>query len=299
MGSNVLLYLDDIQHTNPELLQKFISMTDAQRRMEGVWKGKTRTYDLRGKRFAVVMAGNPYTESGERFAIPDMLANRADTYNLGDVFSGREDLFALSYIENALASSSVLRPMTTHDLGDVAKVVAMAQGKQVSGEDLSHPYSGAELNEMTATFERLLRVQKVLLDVNKTYIASASMGDEYRTEPPFQLQGSYRNMAKLAEKILPVMNDAEIEALLDDHYRGEAQTLTSGAEANLLKLAELRGVMTPEQQERWNDIKATFMRSQRTGETGDDPMMSVATSLVNIGESLKDGLSLKWEDADE
>jgi len=260
-----------------------------------VWKGKTRTYDLRGKRFAVVMAGNPYTESGERFAIPDMLANRADTYNLGDVFSGREELFALSYIENALASNPVLRPMTTHDLGDVGKLVAMAQGMQVSGDDLSHPYSAAELNEMTATFERLLRVQDVLLAVNKNYIASASMADEYRVEPPFQLQGSYRNMARLAEKILPVMNDAEIESLLDDHYRGEAQTLTSGAEANLLKLAELRGTLTEEQQARWDDIKTTFMRVQRNDESGEDPMLSVASSLVNIGESLKDGLSLKWE----
>ena len=26
------------------------------------------------------MAGNPYTESGEKFRIPDMLSNRADTY---------------------------------------------------------------------------------------------------------------------------------------------------------------------------------------------------------------------------
>src|SRR5690606_22384436 len=51
MGGNVLLYLDDIQHTNPELLQKFISLCDGQRRMEGVWEGRTRTYDLRGKRF--------------------------------------------------------------------------------------------------------------------------------------------------------------------------------------------------------------------------------------------------------
>ena len=57
------------------------------------------------------MAGNPYTESGERFRIPDMLANRADVYNLGDVLSGRDDLFALSYIENALTSNPVLAPL--------------------------------------------------------------------------------------------------------------------------------------------------------------------------------------------
>ena len=49
-----------------------------------------KAYDLRGRKFAVVMAGNPYTESGDVFKIPDMLANRADIYNLGDVLSGRE-----------------------------------------------------------------------------------------------------------------------------------------------------------------------------------------------------------------
>lgn len=290
MGSNVLLYLDDIQHTNPELLQKFISMTDAQRRMEGVWKGRTRTYDLRGKRFAVVMAGNPYTESGERFAVPDMLANRADTYNLGDVLSGRDDLFALSYIENALASNPVLRPMTTRDLTDVPRLVAMADGRAVSADELTHPYSSIELNEMLLTMERLLTVQKVLLAVNRSYIASASMADEFRTEPAFQLQGSYRNMARLAEKIVPVMNADEIQALLDDHYRGEAQTLTTGTEANLLKLGELRSSMTDEQTTRWTEIKTVFARTQRRGGGDTDPMVLVAESLNEIGSTLREGL---------
>jgi len=113
MGNNVMLYLDDIQHTNPEFLQKFISLCDGTRRIEGVWRGRTKTYDMRGKKFAVVMAGNPYTESGEVFKIPDMLANRADVYNLGDILSGQGDNFALSYIENALTSNSVLAPRRT------------------------------------------------------------------------------------------------------------------------------------------------------------------------------------------
>src|SRR5690606_6995952 len=111
MGNNVMLYVDDIQHTHPEFLQKFISLCDGTRRIEGVWKGRTRTYDMRGKKFAVVMAGNPYTESGEVFKIPDMLANRADIYNLGDVLGGMEDAFVLSYIENSLTSNPVLSPM--------------------------------------------------------------------------------------------------------------------------------------------------------------------------------------------
>ena len=102
MGDNVMIYLDDIQHCNPEFLQKFISLCDAQRKIEGVYQGRARTYDFRGRKVAVVMAGNPYTESGEQFRIPDMLANRADIYNLGDIIGDTADAFLLSYLENAL-----------------------------------------------------------------------------------------------------------------------------------------------------------------------------------------------------
>jgi hypothetical protein len=49
MGDNVMIYVDDIQHCHPEFLQKFISLCDAQRKIEGVYKGRTRTYDLRGE----------------------------------------------------------------------------------------------------------------------------------------------------------------------------------------------------------------------------------------------------------
>jgi len=97
MSNNVMLYLDDIQHTHPEFLQKFISLSDGTRRVDGIWNGKTKTYDMRGKRFCIIMAGNPYTESGEVFQIPDMLANRADIYNLGDMLGDHEEAFSLSY----------------------------------------------------------------------------------------------------------------------------------------------------------------------------------------------------------
>ena len=273
MGSNTMLYLDDIQHTNPELLQKFISLCDGQRRMEGVWEGRTRTYDLRGKRFAVCMAGNPYTEQGKRFRIPDMLANRADVYNLGDVLSGKEELFSLSYIENAITSNPTLAPLSTRDREDVYTFVRMAQGDESVGTDqLKHPYSAAEVDRIVSVLQKLLRVQEVVLANNQAYIASAAQSEDSRTEPPFQLQGSYRNMNRLSEKIVPVMNEAEVEAVIDDHYLGEAQTLTSGAEANLLKLAELRGVMTEEQERRWAEVKDGFRRGRALGGADDDPM---------------------------
>ena len=289
MGNNVMLYLDDIQHTHPELLQKFISLCDGQRRVEGIWKGRTRTYDLRGKKFCVVMAGNPYTETGERFQIPDMLANRADTYNLGDVLSGKDHLFALSYIENAITSNPVLAPLATRDPQDIYRFVRMAQGESVPTTDLSHGYSAVEVQEIVAVLQRMIKVQGVLLRVNQQYIASASTDENYRTEPKFQLQGSYRNMNKLAEKIVSVMNDDELERLVDDHYAGEAQTLTTGAEHNLLKLAELRGIASPEQASRWAAIKNDFARVKMMGGADDDPVARVTGTLSGLADRL-DGI---------
>ena len=278
MGNNVLLYVDDIQHTSPEFLQKFIPLCDAQRRIEGA----TRTYDLRGKRFAVCMAGNPYTESGQRFQIPDMLANRADVWNLGDVLSGKDDLFALSYIENALTSNPVLAPLTARDGDDVELLVRLASGDETVRPDrLSHPYSQAELDEILSVLGKLLHVQEVVLTVNRAYIASAAQDDASRTEPPFRLQGSYRDMNKIAERILPVMNAAELEAVIDDHYRAESQTLTSGAEANLLKLSELRGTLTPPEAERWAEVKAAYRRSQTLAGSTEDPSVGALLHLAD------------------
>ena len=287
MGNNVMLYLDDIQHTSPELLQKFISLCDGQRKIEGVYRGRSRTYDLRGKKFCVVMAGNPYTETGEKFRIPDMLANRADTYNLGEILEGKDDVFALSYVENALTSNPALAPLAMRDPKDVHIVLRMAAGEQIPSTELSYAYSPAELSEMIAVFTRMFRARDVLLMVNAQYIASASQEEAYRTEPPFKLQGSYRNMNKLAEKIVAVMNDDEVERLIDDHYQGESQTLTTGAEQNLLKLAEMRGRITPEQKARWDEIKREMVRLRTMGGGTDDPVTRVTGSLTMLGRELE------------
>ena len=287
MGNNVMLYLDDIQHTHPELLQKFISLCDAQRRIEGVWKGHTRTYDLRGKKFCVVMAGNPYTESGDKFVIPDMLANRADTYNLGEVLDGREETFALSYVENALTSNAVLAPLAARSQDDVYKLVRMARGEEIASTELAHEYSAVELGEIKAVLNRLFQVQRVVLAVNRQYVASAAQSDAFRDEPPFKLQGSYRNMNKLAEKVVSAMTPEEVERLLDDHYAGESQTLTSGAEQNLLKLAELRGRMSEEQAQRWAAIRQEFRRLRSMGGKTDDPVARVTGVLATLGQQVE------------
>lgn len=289
MGDNIMLYLDDIQHCNPELLQKFISLCDAQRKIEGVYKGRTRTYDLRGKSVAVVMAGNPYTESGEMFKVPDMLANRADTYNLGDIIGGSAEAFELSYLENALTSNPVLNKLASRSRKDIYGIITIAQHGTREGVELEGNYSADELSEFVSVMKKLLRIRDVVLRVNQAYIRSASQADEFRTEPPFKLQGSYRNMNRLAERVQPIMNAAELEGLLDGHYENEAQTLTTGAEANLLKYKAIMGKLDAPCAERWEMITRTYGRNQLlSGTDADDKAGQVIVQLSTLSDGLKD-----------
>ncbi len=286
MGNNVMLYLDDIQHCDPEFLQKFISLCDGQRKIEGVWDGVTRTFDLRGKKVVVVMAGNPYTESGEKFRIPDMLANRADTHNLGDAAGAHGDAFALSYLENCLAVNPVLQPLLARPQADVHRFVRLAAGDSGARGELEHPYAAAEIAEISATTRLLMRVQRALLTVNQTYIASAAQAEEFRTEPPFKLQGSYRNMAKIAGRVVPAMTDTEVDQLVLNHYRAESQTLTTGAEINLIKLRLLLGCATPEDDARWRDITVVYKRRQELSGK-DDPASQAVVQLAKLGERIE------------
>jgi tetratricopeptide (TPR) repeat protein len=124
--------------------------------------------------------------------------------------------------------------------------------------------------------------------VNKEYIRSAAQADEFRTEPPFKLQGSYRNMNRIAEKVLPVMNPEEMKTLIFSHYENEAQTLTTGAEANLLKFKELTRWINDTEKARWEEIKKTFRRNQIfRGADGKDPVMQVVARLSAFQEGLE------------
>jgi hypothetical protein len=286
MGDNVMIYIDDIQHCNPEFLQKFISLCDAQRKIEGIWKGRSKTYDFRGRKVAVVMAGNPYTETGEKFQIPDMLANRSDIYNLGDIIGDTADAFKLSYLENCLTSNAILAKVAAKSHKDVLTLIKVAETGQQEGLSFEANHSPGEISEAVEILKKLLKVRDVILRVNLAYIESAAQADEYRTEPPFKLQGSYRNMNKLAEKVVPVMNDAELLTLLQSHYEGESQTLTTGAEANVLKLGELNGWLKPEEVKRWEEIKATFRQNNKIKGMGGDQMSQVLLQIENVSHAL-------------
>lgn len=288
MGDNVMIYLDDIQHTNPEFLQKFISLCDGTRRMEGVCRGEARTYDLRGRRVAVVMAGNPYTEVGGRFQIPDMLANRADTYNLGEILGAHTEAFKDSYIENALTSNSILSRIAARSHRDAMMVLKIARTGDREGIEFEGSYSPEEVNDAVQLMQHLLAVRETILRVNAEYIRSAATEDAYRTEPPFKLQGSYRNMNKITEKIQPLMTAAEVQSVVLDHYRSEAQTLSHAAESNLLKWREINGLLTDHEKQRWEDIRRTFGRNLLTGGNGDsDPVNRIAGHLNSFSAGLE------------
>ena len=288
MGDNVMLYLDDIQHCDPELLQKFIPLCDATRRIEGVWEGQSKTYDLRGRKVAVVMAGNPYTESGERFQIPDMLANRADIYNLGEIIGGAKEVFEQSYLENCLASNPALIPLARASREDQLAVMRAAERDTTEPLDLTANFSADQVAEMLSVMRKLIAVRNIVLRVNRQYITSAAQADAYRTEPPFKLQGSYRNMNRIAEKVAAVMNDQELMQLVVSSYEQDAQTLTRDGESNLLKFRELAGIMTEDQQQRWQKICYAYVEGVRLGSmAGDDQALQVLKSMAAIRDGLE------------
>ncbi|SDE06911.1 hypothetical protein SAMN05216505_11665 [Streptomyces prasinopilosus] len=181
----------------------------------------------------------------------------------------------------------MLAPLAARDRGDLDLLIRLAEGDPTAHADrLTHPYAPTELERVLTVLRHLLTARRTVLAVNEAYIASAARSDDARTEPPFRLQGSYRNMNKIAQRIQPVMNDAELSAVVDDHYAAEAQTLTTGAEANLLKLAELRGTLTAEQAGRWAEVKAAHVRTRALGGPDGDALTRAVAALALLGDRI-------------
>ena len=244
------------------------------------------------------MAGNPYTESGDRFQIPDMLSNRADIYNLGDIIGDTAHLFKLSLIENALTSNPVLNQLSSKSFDDVYNLI---EGVENGTKEFNFKenHTKQEVQDYVSVIEKIITIRDTVLKVNETYIKSAAMEDSYRVEPSFKLQGSYRDMNKLVAKIVPIMNHEELNTLLLSHYESESQTLTSAAEANILKYKELINTLTPEDLERWETIKTTFVKNNKLKGLGDknnmaqllNQMMVFTENLEGIKNVLQQGLN--------
>lgn len=288
MADNVMLYLDDIQHCSAEFLQKFISLSDGQRKMDGIFEEESKTYDLRGKRFCVIMAGNPYTESGEKFQIPDMLANRADVYNLGDIIGGTEHLFKLSLLENSVIENPYLQKLTSRGFNDFYRLINFLETGNEELLNMEGNYSNQEIEEFIAVLKKCIQIRELVLKVNKAYINSAGMDNAYRNEPAFKLQGSYRDMNKMVSKVIPLMNNEEVTQLMLTHYENESQTLTSDSEANMLKLKELAGVLNAEEKKRWESIKEVFLKNTKLGVIDQNNQVGqILGQLMSFNENLE------------
>lgn len=288
MADNVMLYIDDIQHCSSEFLQKFISLADGQRKMDGIFEGESKTYDLRGKRFCVIMAGNPYTESGEKFQIPDMLANRADVYNLGDVIGDSDALFKLSLLENAIVENPYLQKVASKSFMDFYNLVDYIETKSEMMPDLEGNHMQQDIDDFIAVVKNSLKVRDIVLKVNQNYISSAATQDAYRVEPAFKLQGSYRDMNKMVSQIVPLMNKKEIDELLMMHYESESQTLTSDSEANILKLKEIAGILSDVDHDRWEHIKGIFNKNNKfAGIDQNNQTGQVIAQLAEFNDNLE------------
>jgi hypothetical protein len=286
MGTNVVCYLDDMQHVSPEFLQRFVPLCDATRRIEGVLEGVPRTYDLSGRRFVMVMAGNPYTGAGASFRVPDMLANRADVHNLGEMVTGAADAFAQSYIENACGANELLSPVIARGRGDLGPLIRAAMGEQIRSEDLTHSYSAADLQRITGVLRHFVQIRDVLMKVNAAYMQSATLDDGMRGEPAFLLQGSYRNMARIAPRVVPAMTSTEVSALIRDHYQAESQTLAAAASWNLAKLAEVLGTTDPAELALVEQLRDRY----RSTVVGDNPLAVIAGALRGIQEDIREAV---------
>ena len=130
-----------------------------------------------------------------------------------------------------------------------------------------------------------MKVRDIVIKVNMEYIHSAAQSDEYRKEPRFKLQGSYRNMNKIAEKVVAIMNDEELFQRVLINYENDAQTLTSGAEANMLKWKELVGCITEEEKKRIEEIKNTLIKNKLV--KGEDKLGQAILVLSNLTENIE------------
>jgi hypothetical protein len=166
-------------------------------------------------------------------------------------------------------------------------LLKLVESDSQEGISFEGNHSPEELNEYSLLLKKLLHIRDIILRVNLEYIRSAAQAEEYRTEPPFKLQGSYRNMNKLTEKVMPIMNDEELQTLILSHYESEAQTLTSGAEANMLKFKALNGMLSEEESARWEEIKITYVKNLKIKAFGDNNQVGqVLEQMENISGGL-------------
>jgi hypothetical protein len=186
----------------------------------------------------------------------------------------------------------VLSKLAGKSRKDVYTLIEAIESGTKEGIEYETNHSAEELNEYKSVLEKLLHIRNTISLVNQQYIYSAGQADAYRTEPPFKLQGSYRDMNKMAEKVMPIMNDKELATLILSHYENESQTLTSDAEANLLKFKAITDQLTKEDADRRKSILETYLKNKQTDASSQIAMIAnqmgaIADGLGGIKDAMK------------
>src|SRR5690606_15114724 len=100
----------------------------------------------------------------------DMLANRADTYNLGDIIGDHGEAFKMSYLEICLTSNPALNPLASRSQADVYSIIRIAETGSRDDVEFEANYSREEVDEMVGVMQKLITVRDVILRVNEQYI---------------------------------------------------------------------------------------------------------------------------------
>lgn len=82
-----------------------------------------------------------------------MLANRADTYNLGDIIGNSAGAFKASYIENAVTSNPALVALANKSQKDVRAFIRIAETGQRDGITFEASYSSREIEEIVSVMK--------------------------------------------------------------------------------------------------------------------------------------------------
>ncbi len=166
-------------------------------------------------------------------------------------------------------------------------MIRMAEQSTREGVELEGNYSLEEISEMVSTMKKLMRIRDVVLRVNREYIRSAAQSDAYRTEPPFLLQGSYRNMNRIAEKVLPIMNDQELQTADRFQLRERRPDADHQRRVEPAEVQGTHGRADPEEAQRWASIKRTFTQNVKMhGVAAGDQAGQVIVQLRDFSDGL-------------
>ncbi len=283
LGNNVILLLDNCHYCPTEWWQLLIPLVAPSRRIQGVWQGQTRHYDLRGKRFALILAGT------HTVAFPPSLINRLDICLMALVVPEHEEWFRLSYVETAIPRQPLLAPLIGRE-NDLDELLRLVRAKDLSPEALATvtaKYPAEELSDIINLLKQLWQVQTIVFKIHQHYLTSLIQTDRWRTQPPFQLLGNYQTMNKLADKLTATMTEVEVEQLVMEHYFEQAHALPSGNEENWLQCLALMDKLSPAQATRWQLIQHAFTATVISDDPTLDPVSRLVKQLQGLGEQLQ------------